>query len=134
MTARCRAAIEIMLLDTNIIIYSCQPAGDWLSPWTAHPNAAIASVTRIEALGFAGISPEQESAILNFISASPAYPLDDEVIEQAIKLLQHKKMKLGDAIIAATALLHELPLITRNLADFQHIAGLDLRNPFTISP
>lgn len=123
-----------MLLDTNIIISACQPDGDWLSPWTAHPNAAIASVTRIEALGFAGISPEEESAILSFISASPAYALDDEVIEQAIKLRQQKKMKLGDVIIAATALEYDIPLVTRNVADFKHIAGLDLRNPFAISP
>ena len=56
-----------MILDTNIIIYACQPGGDWLAPWTAHPDAAIASVTRIEALGFPGISPEEETAILDFI-------------------------------------------------------------------
>ena len=43
-----------MLLDTNIIIYACQPDGAWLDPWTAHPDAAIASVTHIEALGYAG--------------------------------------------------------------------------------
>jgi hypothetical protein len=34
-----------MLLDTNILIYACQAGGDWLSPWTSHPDAAIASVT-----------------------------------------------------------------------------------------
>ena len=119
-----------MLLDTNIVIYACQPDGDWLTPWTAHPEAAIASVTWIEALGFTGISQGEQSAILNFINASPTYALDREVIEQAIKLRQQKPMKLGDAIIAATALEYHIPLITRYEADFKHIAGLDLRNPF----
>ena len=123
-----------MLLDTNIVIHACQPGGDWLAPWTTHPDAAIASVTRIEALGFAGISPEEETAILDFINACPAYPLDDEVIEQAIHLRQQKKMKLGDAIIAATAVAYGIPLVTRNEDDFKHIPGLDLRNPFAISP
>ena len=123
-----------MLLDTNIVIYACQPGGDWLDPWTTHPDAAIASVTRIEALGFAGISPEEESALLCFIDASPTYALDDEVIEQAIQLRQQKKMKLGDAIIAATAIAYNIPLVTRNEDDFKHIPGLDLRNPFAITP
>ena len=123
-----------MLLDTNIVIYACQPGGGWLDPWTAHPDAAIASVTRIEALGFVGISPEEETSLLDFVNACPAYPLDDEVIAQAIQLRQQKKMKLGDAIIAATAVAYGIPLVTRNEDDFKHIPGLDLRNPFAISP
>ena len=133
-TARYRAAIEAMLLDTNIVIHACQPGGDWLDPWTTHPDGAIASVSRIEALGFAGISPEEESSILDFVNACPVYPLDNEVIEQAIQLRQQKKMKLGDAIIAATAVAYGIPLVTRNEDDFKHIPGLDLRNPFAIKP
>jgi len=43
-------------------------------------------------------------------------------------------MKLGDAIIAATAMTHGIPLVTRNEDDFKHIAGLDLKNPFANSP
>jgi toxin FitB len=123
-----------MLLDTNIVIYACKPDGAWLGPWTAHPDAAITSITRIEALGFAGISPEEEASILGFINASPIYPLDDEVIQQAIRLRQQKKMKLGDAIIAATAIAYNIPLVTRNEDDFKHISGLDLRNPFADTP
>jgi len=123
-----------MILDTNIVIYACQPGGEWLAPWTTHPDAAIASVTRIEALGFAGFSRGEETAILDFIHSSPIYALDDEVIEQAIHLRRQKKMKLGDAIIAATAVANGIPLVTRNEDDFKHIAGLDLRNPFVIVP
>lgn len=84
--ARCRAVIEPMLLDTNIVIHACQPDGAWLDPWTTHPDAAISSVTRIESLGFAGISPAEESAIFGFIHTNPTYALDDELIEQAIQL------------------------------------------------
>jgi toxin FitB len=123
-----------MLLDTNIIIYACKPGGEWLASWTEHPEASIASVTRIEALGFTRISPEEEQAIHNFTNSSPVYPLDEGVIEQAIKLRQQKKMKLGDAIIAATALEYDIPLVTRNEEDFKQIVGLDLRNPFAVQP
>lgn len=42
-----------MLLDTNILIYACKPGGEWLTAWTQNPGAAMTSVTRIEALGYA---------------------------------------------------------------------------------
>jgi len=38
-------------------------------------------------------------------------------------------MSLGDALIAATALHHDLMLTTRNTEDFVNIAGLKLRDP-----
>ena len=119
-----------MLLDTNVVIYSCQTDGGWLAPWTGHADAAIASVTRVEALGFVEIAPAEESAIREYLGRCLAYPLDEEVIERAIRLRQQKKMKLGDAIIAATALEFGLPLVTRNVDDFKHVAGLEIINPF----
>ena len=119
-----------MLLDTNILIYACQPGGEWLSVWTEDAEAAIASVSRVEALGFHRITGEEEVAIRRFITASVSYPLDEEVIERATALRQQKKMSLADAIIAATALEYDLPLVTRNESDFSHIAGLRVINPF----
>ena len=52
------------------------------------------------------------------------------VAERAVALRQKQKMGLGDAIIAATALVHGLTLVTRNVDDFKHIAGLEVQNPF----
>lgn len=39
-------------------------------------------------------------------------------------------MSLGDALIGATALVHDLTLVTRNIHDFGWIDGLLLLNPF----
>jgi predicted nucleic acid-binding protein len=39
-------------------------------------------------------------------------------------------MALADAIIAATALVHGLPLVTRNVDDFSHLTELEIKNPF----
>jgi predicted nucleic acid-binding protein len=52
------------------------------------------------------------------------------VVTTAIMLRQERKMALGDAVIAATALTHNLPLVTRNTQDFKHVAGLRLLDPF----
>lgn len=119
-----------MLLDTNIVIEACKFDGAWLSPWTQHPEAACASVTRVEALGFAGINAGEDQAIRAFLNEVILYALDEEVIECAVRLRQPRRMKLGDAIIGATALEYGLPLVTRNVDDFRHISGLQVINPF----
>jgi len=67
--------------------------------------------------------------LLDFISENEELPLDEPVIQQTILLRQQRRIKLPDAIIAATALAHSLPLITRNTADFQAISGLLVINP-----
>jgi predicted nucleic acid-binding protein len=56
-------------------------------------------------------------------------PADLSVAERAVALRQQRKMTLGDAIIAATALVHNLPLLTRNVDDFKNITGLRIENP-----
>ena len=56
--------------------------------------------------------------------------ISDGILQTAVRLRQQKKMSLGDSLIAATALEHQLTLLTRNESDFDHIAGLKTINPF----
>ena len=60
--------------------------------------------------------------------------MEMDVLERAVSLRQQRKMSLGDAIIAATALVHDLTLVTRNVDDFRWIADLRLLNPFDDQP
>lgn len=89
----------------------------------------ISIVTRIEALGFNGPS-EQMQALEEFLNLATLFYVDDAVAARAIALRKtYKKLKLGDAIIAATALVFGFTLLTRNTDDFKNIAELVIVNP-----
>ena len=122
-----------MVCDTNILIYAAEPGDVVCAPFVESPDAVIASVTRIELLGFPGfgqLAPERQERLREIVATTVEVPLDDGIIRSAILLRQQRKMSLGDSIIAATALEFDVSLVTRNTDDFKHIAGLQLINPF----
>lgn len=94
------------------------------------PNISV--ITKIEVLRF-NASSDVYKVLEDFINASTIFDLSDHVIEKTIIICKANKIKLPDAIIAATALVHDLTLITRNLTDFKNITGLQLLNPWNIS-
>ena len=118
------------LLDSNILIYAVNAPAPLLDALVASGTNAVASVSRIETYGYSRLSAEERSALDAIFAPLTVLPLDDVVIERAIALRQEQTMGLGDAIIAATALVHGLTLVTRNVEDFRHITGLDWSNPF----
>jgi predicted nucleic acid-binding protein len=122
-----------MICDSNILIYAADPGDTLCLPYAQRADAMIASVTRIEVLGFPQfeqLPPERQTALHAVVASTTELPLDEDIIRRAIRLRQQKRMKLGDAIIAATALEYSVPLVTRNEGDFRHIDGLDILNPF----
>ena len=110
-----------MLLDSNILIYAVEPEGAFLSRWVEDADACIATVSRIEVLGFPRwhrLDETRRARLELIVGALPELPLDDHIATHAVELRRQKKMSLADSILAATALLHRLPLVTRNEADF----------------
>lgn len=55
--------------------------------------------------------------------------LYDDIVNKTISIRKSNKIKLPDAIIAATALVYDLTLISRNTSDFKNIAGLQSIHP-----
>ena len=95
-------------------------------------RACLATVSRIEVLGFPRwhlLDETRRARLELLVSALPELPLEERIVARAIELRRQKKMTLADSIIAATALLYRLPLITRNETDFTQIAGLEVINP-----
>ena len=125
---------EGFLIDTNVLIYYLADA----IPKEELPKVEeilrksfnVSIITKIEFLGWKGHTPEGFEESREFISFAHVIPLTDEIADVAIELRRRVSIKLPDAVIAATALLHDLTLVTRNVKDFEKVMGLKVYNPF----
>ena len=119
-----------MLLDSNIIIYSAQPEYSQLRELIAEHSPAVSALSYLEVLGYHLLTEQQRQYFEAFFQIAQVLPISQDLLTQAVALRQQRRMTLGDSIIAGTALVHELTLITRNVDDFRWIAELNLLNPF----
>ncbi|WP_375445998.1 type II toxin-antitoxin system VapC family toxin [uncultured Fibrella sp.] len=123
------------LIDTNTIIYLLDGklpsnAEKFLSTLIDN-SCQLSVISQIELLSWASPSPESYSILETFVADCQIIDLSIGIIQQTIRLRQAYKMKLPDAVIAATALVHGWTLISRNDGDFRKIAELSYINPFT---
>lgn len=119
------------VLDTNILIYSGESQyANLLLPYVTDSENSVSTISKIETLGFSRITPLQITFFKNVFKIVISQPVTEQIIEKSIELRQQRKMSLGDAIIAATALDSDAILVTRNTSDFDWIKGIQLENPF----
>jgi len=84
----------------------------------------VSVITRSELLGWKLIAAEDEIMIKEFILDSTVFSLEESIIERTILLRKSIKIKLPDAIIAATALEYNMKLLSHNIRDFINIPDL----------
>jgi len=126
---------QTYLLDTNIIIYilngtlQANQSADLIAA-SANP-IRISVISKMELLGWNAPNQQEAIALKNFVENSIIEALSDDIVDKTIEIKKSKRIKLPDAIIAATALINNHILITRNESDFSSISGLTVVNPVT---
>jgi predicted nucleic acid-binding protein len=80
-------------------------------------------------LGYYRITIEDKEYFEALFRQLQILPVTDEIISIATDIRQKNKFSLGDAIIAATALLYKATILTRNTTDFIKIKELKVINP-----
>lgn len=91
----------------------------------------ISFITRIELLSYnpSYSNPEviayKENA-LKFVSKAQIIGIDNSIIEETIRIRKTVKTKTPDSIIAATAIIYDLALLSDNDSDFQKVTALGL--------
>ena len=119
------------LIDTNIIIDTLgNTMPDYIKQKVIQMPPIISAVSYIETLGWYQATPTQLHILQKFMNVATILPIDQPVIETTVWLRQKKRIGLGDAIIAATAIVYNKILVTRNVSDFKSIDKLVVYNPW----
>ncbi|MEO8822629.1 MAG: type II toxin-antitoxin system VapC family toxin [Ginsengibacter sp.] len=84
------------------------------------------AITEIELLSWKSASEKDNEIINSFIADSLVIELEPPIKIKAAEIRKETGIKLPDAIIAATALVHNLTLITRNVKDFKKVGGIPI--------
>lgn len=104
------------LLDTNILIglLNGHPESfELLEKHQAEPgDCAYSNISRMELLSWPSMTSEQELQINNLLQLMRRIPLGMTEEDATITLRRSRAIKLPDAIIAATAKVNELQLLT----------------------
>lgn len=122
------------LLDSNVLMdyLNGESAPGFLRQVEAAltGDAVVSVITHIEVLGWRGHTERSRAdAEILLKSLSTAF-LTEAVVKQTVDLRSRYIIKLPDAIIAATALVAGLPLMTRNVGDFRRISELTVIDPY----
>jgi len=108
------------LLDTNAVIYLL--SGRLVFP-LPDGQYSVSIITEIELLSFSGISAGEEQKIRALLLLLDRIHLTDAVRDETIRLRRKSRLKLPDAIIAASASINDAVLLTNDQA-FSSIDGL----------
>ncbi len=117
-----------ILIDTNIAIgyignrLSVQSMDKLDDLFNSQYHLSV--INKIELLGYPNLEKIEEEKFNLFINHSIIHQIDNKTIEKTIEIRKKHRIKLPDAIIAATCLLNGLDILTLNVKDFENIEGL----------
>jgi len=113
------------LIDTNVILDfmggKLPAKSEYFLSEIIDDQINLSTINKIELLGFSYV----EQILIDLVSFAVIYHIDDEIIDKTIELRKKYKIKLPDTIIAATAIVNNFTLISRNFRDFQKITELN---------
>ncbi len=117
------------VFDTNIIIDALNGVADADAEYKRYERVLISRVTWMEVLVGAA---DDEAKVRDFLETQfEISPLDLAVAERAVQLRRVHRIRLPDAIIWATAQIHDAVLVTRNTKDF-HADWEGIRMPYQL--
>lgn len=122
-----------MIFDSNILIYISKNILKIEDIITSDIRPSISIISYIEVLGFPFITNEDQLYMQKICSSCKLIYLSDLIVLETINIRKKYRIKLPDAIIYATALIENVPLLTKNIKDFKLIdKSVKLIDPFDL--
>lgn len=130
------------VVDTNIVIYTLKGIEKIVKVMEKLEDDNIelyySTIVEAELFSFHELTEEQRVKIRGILDLGEIIDVDSEIALKAAELRAlsrknyQRKLKLPDAIVAATASVHSAVLITRNVEDFNFLRdhGLSIWDPF----
>lgn len=117
-----------MILDSNIVIIASKLVQIKLINYLRANEATLKSstLTQIEVLGYDQLKQVEKIFLEKFFNAIEILPISEAIAKKSIEIRQRKPIALADAIIAATAIVHNEILFTENTKDYLGIKGLKM--------
>jgi len=109
--------------DTNALIYLLN-GNTCMTPYL-DKNLSYSVISEMELLSYSGITKSEENSIKSLLKECEEVALSAEIKEKTIEIRKKYKTKLPDAIVAASAIVSGLPLITADKG-FNQIVELNL--------
>ena len=103
----------------------------WLDP-IIDEEINVSVITQIEVLSFDPDKDDNYPVLVDFFETASIFDLTGDVVRKTIYIRQKQKIKLPDAVIAATALCNGFTLVSRNTKDFKSIKGLHVVDPYSL--
>ena len=113
-----------ILVDTNILLYLLK-GNDTLQNLLQGKTIYLSFITELELIGFKEMAAEEEKQIKALLDECIIIPLNNDIKKTYVALRRSYHLKLADALIAATALSADLPLITSD-RQFRTVSELNL--------
>lgn len=114
-----------ILLDTNAFIYFFEGQSKIANLVVSTPEIYFSAISEIELLSAGHLTQSEMDSIKAFLSLCHRVELTSEIIDQTIMIRRQYRFKIPDAVIAASALHLQMPLVSAD-TDFKKITGLTL--------
>ena len=121
-----------LLLDTNVVIgflNGNEAITRFFNGKESQKRFTVSQITRMELLGFPNITQDEIKIIQEFLMGVDVFALTDEVADETIELRRKTRLKLPDAIIVATAIVHKLLLVTCDEQLIKSVPKIPSTNP-----
>jgi predicted nucleic acid-binding protein len=113
-----------IFVDTNIMLYHLK--GDLtVNAMLTDMELSFSFISEIELLSFPGLTGEVEMELKQFFAHLNNIDFNQEIKELTIDIRRRYRLKVPDAIIAASAFYTKLPLLTAD-KDFQKLEEIDV--------